>query len=83
MGVEVALITSFERSDAKNLSRHKTDVSARVFVFGDGSSGPLLQISTYGSADRVFPGKVSQTVQLDRQAATALWKILGDEYGLK
>lgn len=79
----MALITSFERADAKNLSRHKTDVSARVFVFGAGASGPLVQISTYGSANRVFPDKVSQTLQLDREAATALWKILGEEYGLK
>lgn len=79
----MALITSFERANAKSLSRHKTDVTARVFVFGSGSSGPLIQISTYGSADRVFPGKVSQTLQLDREAATTLWRILGEEYGLK
>jgi hypothetical protein len=29
-----------------------------------------------------MPGKKSQTIQLDRQGATALFKILKDEFGL-
>jgi hypothetical protein len=77
----VAVIISFERATGTNLSRHRTDVEAKVFTFGGGSNGPIVQISTYGSADRQFPDKVSQTIQLDRAAAQKLWSILGEEYG--
>ncbi|BAN04378.1 hypothetical protein YM304_40640 [Ilumatobacter coccineus YM16-304] len=36
----------------------------------------VLQIETYGSADRAVPGKVSQVIQLDRSAALALKAII-------
>jgi hypothetical protein len=42
----------------------------------------LLQIDTYGRDTREIPGKKSQTIQLDREGATALSKILRDEFGL-
>jgi hypothetical protein len=42
----------------------------------------LLQIDTYGRETREVPGKKSQTIQLDREGATALFKILKQEFGL-
>jgi hypothetical protein len=79
----MAVITSFERTQGTNLKRHGTDVVGRVFVFGGGPNGPIFQINTYGSPDRQNPDQVSQTVQLERSAAHALWTMLGEEYGFK
>jgi hypothetical protein len=79
----VALITSFEHNKGTSLGRHKTEVAARVFVFGDGPTGPIVQINTYGSPNREFPEKVSQSIQLDRKAAEELWTLLGKEYGFR
>lgn len=36
----------------------------------------ILQLETYGSPDRQYPGKVSQSLQLDREAARQLKRIL-------
>lgn len=38
----------------------------------------LLQLSTYGSSDRMSEKKVSQTIQLDVAAAASLSHILAD-----
>jgi hypothetical protein len=35
-----------------------------------------LQLDTYGSQQRVIPGKVSQTIQLDVQSARELKRLL-------
>jgi hypothetical protein len=37
-----------------------------------GEHGPYLQLTTYGSDSRQIPGKVSQTLQFDREQAKAL-----------
>ena len=79
----MAVITSFEHVKGTNPARHRTEVDAKDFIFGGGRDGPIVQINTYGSAEREFPDKVSQTIQLDRKAAEILWKILGQEYGFK
>jgi hypothetical protein len=42
----------------------------------------LLQIDTYGRETREMPGKKSQTIQLDRDGATALFNILKQEFNL-
>lgn len=50
---------------------HRTEVDcdwSRV----NSPAGPLLQIASFGSDDRQIPGKVSQTLQFDRDAALAL-----------
>ena len=60
---------------------HRTSVDAIVRIFGQGADGPVVQIDTFGSQDREIPGKLSQTIQLDRRAALQLTKILKDAYG--
>jgi hypothetical protein len=42
----------------------------------------LLQIDSYGRETREVPGKKSQTIQLDREGATALFNILRREFNL-
>ncbi len=56
------------------------EVDAKVFV-QEYDGRRLLQISTYGRDSRQFPGKLSQTFQIDEQAALALFNILKQEYG--
>jgi hypothetical protein len=36
----------------------------------------ILQLDTYGSADRMIPGKISQSLQLDADSARELLKII-------
>ncbi|WP_269714632.1 hypothetical protein [Caulobacter sp. NIBR2454] len=74
------LITRFARHDSPSVKLQKTQVVARYkFENRDGQT-PLLQIDTYGSDERAFPGKLSQTFQLDRQSAFELWNVLGREF---
>jgi hypothetical protein len=42
----------------------------------------FIQIDTYGREDREIPGKKSQTIQLDREGALALFAILKREFNL-
>jgi hypothetical protein len=79
----MAVVTSFSRLEGKGLHRHRTDVAAGYGSFGGGPNGPIFQISTYGSAERQLPNKVSQTIQLDRAGAKRLWELLGETYGFK
>lgn len=54
---------------------HPTEVECGYQVIQT-PGGPLLQLSTYGSDGRQSEKKVSQTLQLDRKAATELIGIL-------
>ncbi len=47
----------------------------------DGSK--FIQIDMYGKSDREFPGKVSQTVQFDRNTAKFFVNLFTQEYNLK
>lgn len=78
----MAVITRIDLEDADRLKRHRTEIPARAFVFGEGPKGPILQINTYGSADRETTG-VSQTMQFDRNSAEQLWRIIGKTYGFR
>lgn len=78
----MAVITSFELKDGARLQRHRTEVPATVFVFGEGKDGPIVQINTYGSPNRQTEG-VSQTMQFERKSAEELWRLLGKTYGFR
>lgn len=78
----MAVITRIDLEEAGQLKRHRTEIPARAFVFGEGASGPILQINTYGSSDRETAG-VSQTMQFDRNSAEQLWRLIGKTYGFK
>jgi len=77
------LITKLVRMDTTSGSLHPTQVEARFKVFERDGHGPILQIDTGGSQTRENPGKVSQTFQLSRTSAEALWKLLGETFHLK
>lgn len=72
----MALIRNFERKHMDRNSVHD-EISASVFE-RDGRR--FIQIDSYGRDARQIPGKKSQTIQLDRDAAHALYKILEREF---
>lgn len=41
-----------------------------------------MQIDTYGKSDRTIPEKISQSIQLDRESAKFLVKLLVNEFDL-
>jgi hypothetical protein len=76
----MAVITSLVKHNPRKVIRHRTNVECKYAV-AEVDGRKLLQLDTYGSAERAIPGKVSQTIQLDEHAALMLWKLLRDEFG--
>ena len=78
----MALITSFQVVEPKG-KLHPTKAEANIRVFGASDRAPILQIDTFGSANRQMQGKQSQTIQMDERAARQLFGILRDSFGFK
>jgi hypothetical protein len=76
----MALIKHFEPLDLERTSLHE-EVEARYAVHKIDGVG-FVQINTYGRPGREIPGKVSQTIQLDRSAAKQLVSILTRAFDL-
>ena len=57
-------------------------VEAKYFV-QEKDGRKLLQITTFGRESREMPGKMSQTIQMDSDAAQRLFDILKHEFGLR
>lgn len=70
----MALIRDFTRKERNRGSLHD-EIEATYATF-ERDGRVILQIDTYGRDTRQMPGKQSQTIQLDRQGAEALYKIL-------
>lgn len=70
----MALIGDFhETTSDRNQIHGPVECGWRVFAV-DGRQ--LLQLDTYGSAERKIQGKQSQSIQLDRRSAQTLVEIL-------
>ena len=70
----MARINEFEAVSGESTTVHgPVGCGYRSFSFG---GEKYLQLDTYGSAHRAIPGKVSQSIQLDRAGALALCRIL-------
>jgi predicted RNA-binding protein with RPS1 domain len=74
----MALIKNFVKEDREHASLHQA-IEAKYIVF-ERDGRIILQIDTYGRSTREFPGKLSQTFQLDRDAARELFDILRQEF---
>ncbi|GIH73108.1 hypothetical protein [Sphaerimonospora thailandensis] len=61
--------------DTKTSGPHPTEVECGYQVIR-GREGVLLQLSTYGSDSRQSEKKTSQTLQLDREHAAELLRII-------
>jgi hypothetical protein len=75
----VALIRSFTRKYMDRNALHD-EIDATYTTF-ERDGRVLLQIDTW-PRDHEMPGKKSQTIQLDREGATALFDILKQEFNL-
>ena len=71
----MARITSFEELETEEQPRRHTAVECGYRILRPGDE-TLVQLDTYGSRQRKIPGKVSQSIQLDRTAAETLIEIL-------
>ena len=78
----MAWISKFEqREGSGRVQPSKVTAFFKVFTPPDGS--PIIQIDTHGSSDREIPGKVSQTLQLGKEAATELFDLLKQTYNFR
>lgn len=75
----MAVITKFERFEKRTFRIQPTQVVGHWGTFSEGEK-KVLQIDTQGSQTREKPQKQSQTLQLTRQSAFELWKLLGEEF---
>ena len=76
----MAWVKSIERKSGEG-KLQPTQLVAHVKVFAPDGALPIVQIDTYGSEDRKIPGKQSQTLQLGKEAAFELYKVLKETYG--
>ena len=76
----MALIRSFIRKHMERNSLHD-EIEATYTTF-ERDGRVFIQIDSYGRDTRQMPGKKSQTIQLDRDGATALFRILKTEFDL-
>lgn len=71
--------------DIKKIEKARNSVHeeapATYTVFED-SGEKYFQIDTYGRNDREFPEKISQSIQLNRDSARQLVRLLIDTYDL-
>ncbi len=67
----MALVSRIERSGRSSGSAHG-ETYCEVTVFTDDEGARYLQLDTHGSKTRKMPGKVSQSLQLNRDGALAL-----------
>lgn len=74
----MALIRHFDRKHMERNSIHD-EISASYTVF-ERDGRRFIQIDSYGRDEREIPGKKSQTIQLDRDGAQQLYRILQNEF---
>lgn len=74
----MALIANFVRHDRSRCSVHD-EVDAQLISF-QSPDGPILQIDTCGRGTRENPGKISQSIQLNKTSAAELFQILKAEF---
>lgn len=66
----------------KNNKVHKKVIS-EYSIFEDCEGNKFLQLDTFGTQDRMFKDKISQSIQIDKYVAQKLIDILKREFLLK
>ena len=75
----MALVTELERIEKQRPKVHKP-IKGTYFSFIGSRNKRYLVLETYGSENREFPGKVSQSVQFDEEGAAHFIRILREEF---
>ena len=74
----MAIVTRFFRVTKQRFGRPKSAECGFCPVVIDGT--PYLLLETYGATDRAIPGKVSQSLHLDREHAAELKGLLDEHF---
>ncbi len=74
----MAIVIRFYRVTKNRVGRPKNTECGFCNVEIDGTSYLLLE--TYGAADRAIPGKISQSLHLDRDRAAQLKRLLEQHF---
>lgn len=75
----MAFISDFQQVGSDRNGMHKPVMCGWRSFSVDGRI--FLQLDTYGSDERQIPNKVSQSIQLDREGAATLLKLIHDTFG--
>jgi hypothetical protein len=75
----MAFVSQFDRTSKDRPKVHKP-TRATYFSFIGSTDKRYFVLETYGSDNREFPEKVSQSIQLDQEGASHLIKILRAEF---
>ncbi|WP_404448116.1 hypothetical protein LG307_03380 [Sutcliffiella horikoshii] len=65
----------------RNAVHYEVDNTYTSFIDKEGNR--ILQIDTYGSNQREFRGKVSQSIQFDKESAQEFLKVIKKEFNIK
>lgn len=76
----MALVTGVQLDDKPVNRLHPTRLVCWYLV-GSPDGQRILQLDTYGSADRKDPDKLSQTLQFDERSAKQLFDVIQKEFG--
>jgi hypothetical protein len=75
----MALVRNFRKGYKERDSIHK-ETECSYYIVYNKKGEKLLQLDTYGSDDRMIPGKVSQSIQFSPDAINKLKEILSKEF---
>lgn len=73
-------LDKFSKVDKNKNSIHKPTIT--TFTVFEQRGQRIFQIDTYGTAERVMPDKVSQSIQIDETMAKVLVELLQREFSL-
>jgi hypothetical protein len=76
----MAVVRTLQRKAMTSGRRQPSEVDCEWSIVRDDRI-PLLQLDTYGLDSRQNPGKQSQTIQLPREQALQLAKIVTEQFG--
>ena len=78
-------MAQLDLNNIKQIDKHKNYVHEKVYttytIFYEGRE-KYVQIDTYGKSDRELPGKISQSIQVDKETARYLISLLQSEFDL-
>ncbi|MBA3055767.1 MAG: methionyl-tRNA formyltransferase [Sphingomonadales bacterium] len=74
----MAVVRTFIEKELDRQSKHSEVEATISFVESDDEK--FVQIDTYGSKDRAFPGKVSQSLRLSKSAFEQLVKLAENHF---
>ena len=58
------------------------DVASATYTSFDYDGKRLFQIDTYGKSDRQIPGKISQSIQIDKEMAKEIVQLLKKTFSI-